>query len=305
MVEVVVFTVGRADEYGSRSHIRSCPLEDLQSLWHNGRRSLQEKLQKYFPSANTLPHKTPDHLERENAAQRRHREENCHEHVQRSVKMPSDLQRRPVFCPPRRRRAPSLRCNMYILHIQLGTVKLSRWRHWIPVWSSLIAEKRGADTEWLRRWPRESAVSFPGNANLHASSASLKHGLRPPSFFKWSSFLAHRLVVITHAIVKLRCKKETVEWQQSTLLEKNARVRVLVFGFFHFPSVVVRSSKIEVFGVATVGRGYNELEHRHVIKTLLDAGVESTQELSERSGLCKAPNEKTKKILKWESGKRR
>ena len=32
-----------------------------------------------------------------------------------------------------------------------------------------------------------------------------------------SSFLAHRLVVITHAIVKLRCKKETAEnWQQST-----------------------------------------------------------------------------------------
>ena len=46
-------------------------------------------------------------------------------------------------------------------HVQLGTVKLSRRRHWIPVWSSLIAEKRGADTEWLRRWPRERAVSFP------------------------------------------------------------------------------------------------------------------------------------------------
>ena len=45
--------------------------------------------------------------------------------------------------------------------VQLGTVKLSRWRYWIPVWSSLIAEKRGADTEWLRRWPRGRAVSFP------------------------------------------------------------------------------------------------------------------------------------------------
>ena len=45
--------------------------------------------------------------------------------------------------------------------IQLGTVKLSPWRHWIPIWSSLIAEKRGADTEWLRRWPRERDVSFP------------------------------------------------------------------------------------------------------------------------------------------------
>ena len=60
---------------------------------------------------------------------------------------------------------------------------------------------------------------------------------------------------------------------------------------------MVRSSKIEVFGMATVGRGYNELERRHVIKTLLDAGVESTRKLSERSGLCKAPNE-TKKRLK-------
>ena len=55
--------------------------------------------------------------------------------------------------------------NMYATFraclVQLGTVKLSRWRHGIPLWSSLIAEKRGADTEWLRRWPRERAVSFP------------------------------------------------------------------------------------------------------------------------------------------------
>ena len=84
--------------------------------------------------------------------------------------------------------------------------------------------------------------------------------------------------MITHAIVKLRCKKETVEWQQSTWLEKTARVRVLVFVFIHIPSVVVRSSKIEVFGMATVGRGYNEVEHLHAIKTLLDAGVESTRD---------------------------
>ena len=105
--------------------------------------------------------------------------------------------------------------------------------------------------------------------------------------------------MITHAIVKLRCKKGTVEsWQQSTKLEKTACIRVLVFLFFHFPSVVVRSSKIEVFGMAVVGRGYKELEHRRVFnKTLLDAGVESSRELSEGPGLCKAPNE-TKKRLK-------
>ena len=102
--------------------------------------------------------------------------------------------------------------------------------------------------------------------------------------------------MITHAIVKLRCKKETAEnWQQSTQLEKTARIRVLVFLFFHFPSVVVRSWKIEVFGMATVGRGYNEQKRRRVIKTLLDAGVESTRELSERSGLCKAPMKQKKK----------
>ena len=67
--------------------------------------------------------------------------------------------------------------------------------------------------------------------------------------------------------------------------------------FFSKGLVVVRSSTIEVFEMATVGRGYNEQERPHVIKTLLDAGVESTRELSERSGLCKAPNE-TKKRLK-------
>ena len=78
--------------------------------------------------------------------------------------------------------------------------------------------------------------------------------------------------------------------------ERTSRVRVLVFLFFNFPSVVVRSSKIKVFGMAAVGRGYNELERRLAIKTLLDAGVESTRELSERSGLCKAPKETKKKL---------
>ena len=58
---------------------------------------------------------------------------------------------------------------------------------------------------------------------------------------------------------------------------------------------MVRSSKIEVLGMATIWSGYNELECRRVFKTLLDAGVESTQELSERSGLCKAPNETRKR----------
>ena len=77
--------------------------------------------------------------------------------------------------------------------------------------------------------------------------------------------------------------------------ERTARICVLVFLFFNFPSVVVRSSKIEVFGMAAIGRGYNELELRRVIKTLLDAGVESMRELSERSWLCKGPDE-TKKL---------
>ena len=77
--------------------------------------------------------------------------------------------------------------------------------------------------------------------------------------------------------------------------ERTARIRVLVFLFFDFPSVVVCSSKIEVFGIAAIGRGYNELERRRVIKTLLDAGVERMRELSERSWLCKGPDE-TKKL---------
>ena len=78
------------------------------------------------------------------------------------------------------------------------------------------------------------------------------------------------------------------------------RPHALEFSFsssFIFPLLWFVSSKIEVFGMATAVRGYNELERRHVIKTLLDAGVESTRELSERSGLYKPPNE-TKKRLK-------
>ena len=74
--------------------------------------SIQEELQKSFPTADTLPEKTPDHLEPENAAQKRHSEENVHDELQRSVKTPSNLQRKVAFCPPGRRRAPLLRCNM-------------------------------------------------------------------------------------------------------------------------------------------------------------------------------------------------
>ena len=37
-----------------------------------------------------------------------------------------------------------------------------------------------------------------------------------------------------------------------------------------------------------VGQGFNEKERRRVIKTLLDAGVHSVREISERSGLSKS-----------------
>ena len=73
---------------------------------------IQEELQKSFPTADTLPEKTPDHLEPENAAPKGHSEENVHDELQRSVKTPSNLQRKVAFCPPGRRRAPLLRCNM-------------------------------------------------------------------------------------------------------------------------------------------------------------------------------------------------
>ena len=63
--------------------------------------------------------------------------------------------------------------------------------------------------------------------------------------------------------------------------ERTTRIRVLVFLFFKFSSVAVRSWKIKVFGTAVVGRGYNEPELRRVIKTLLDAGVESRRERQE------------------------
>ena len=90
--------------------------------------------------------------------------------------------------------------------------------------------------------------------------------------------------MITHAIVKIRCKKELNHGELAAVNQEiTTRIHVLVFLFFHFPSVVVRSLKIEVFRMAAVGRGYNELERRRVRKTLLDAGVESMQELSEHS----------------------
>ena len=90
----------------------SCPLDDLQSLWRNGWVLSTKSCKTTFPTANTLPDKTPDHLEHENDPQKRHSEENVHDELQRIVKTPSDLQRKVAFCPPRRRRAPLLRCNM-------------------------------------------------------------------------------------------------------------------------------------------------------------------------------------------------
>ena len=60
--------------------------------------SIQEELQKYLPKADTLPDKTPDHMEPENAAPKRHSEENVHDELQGSVKTPSDLQRKVAAC---------------------------------------------------------------------------------------------------------------------------------------------------------------------------------------------------------------
>ena len=98
---------------------------------------------------------------------------------------------------------------------------LGQW-NWVadvtePQFDRAWSQKNAAQTPSDCGVGPEKELFLPCNANLHASSASLKHGLPPSSFFEWSSVLAHRLVVITHAIVKLRCKKETVEsWQQST-----------------------------------------------------------------------------------------
>ena len=164
-------------------------------------------------------------------------------------------------------RACSLTCVAMarVCIVQLGTVKLSRWRHWIPVWSSLIAEKRGADTEWLRRWPRERAVSFP-------VTPTCTRALR-----RWST-VYHRLLssndpafwLIGSSWSLMRslnsgARKEP--WRVGSSQPSWKRQHAFVFSFsffFHLPSVLVRSSKIEVFGMAVVGRGYNELERRRV-----------------------------------------
>ena len=72
--------------------------------------------------------------------------------------------------------------------------------YWMPVWSSLIAEQRGADTEWLRRWPRVRAVSFPVTPSctraLHRWS--MVYGTVAFFFFEWSSFLVATSIDVTH-----------------------------------------------------------------------------------------------------------
>ena len=91
-------------------------------------------------------------------------------------------------------------------------------------------------------------------------------------FFEWSILLAHQLVVITLAIVKIRCKKETVEsWQQST--RKGAHAFVFSFSFpFIFPLlwfVLWRSKCSEwlLLGVATTN--WNVLSSRQCLMLVL------------------------------------
>ena len=137
------------------------------------------------------------------------------------------------------------------------------WDSEIESLTSLDASLIELDRRKTRHRRRETAALAPSkscllpcHANLHASSASLKHGLR--LLFEWSSFLAHWRVVISHAIVKIRCKKETVEsWQKLTTARKGSHTFVLLHSFsfiFSLPRFVLRRSKCSewlLLGVAT------------------------------------------------------
>ena len=118
--------------------------------------STREELQKSFPTANNLPEKTPDHLKPENAAQKRHSEENVHDELQRSVKTPSNLQRKVAFCPPRRHRAPLLRCNMSDLksvYTQIKSLGYYTQMKDLEISKSSILKKK-KESEEQRFWTR-------------------------------------------------------------------------------------------------------------------------------------------------------
>ena len=143
--------------------------------------SIQEELQKSFPTAATPPEKAPDHLEPENAAQKRRSEENVHDELQRSVKTPSNLQRKVAFCPPRRRRAPLLRCNMSDLKsVYKGYIR-PRLEYACAVWS-------GGNTSKLlklqQKFCRQHQVQLPNLSNrfkFHTLTLfyKIRNGLAP------------------------------------------------------------------------------------------------------------------------------
>ena len=157
--------------------------------------------------------------------------------------------------------------------VQLGTVKLSRWRHWMPVWSSLIAEKRGADTEWLRCWPRARAASFfvtPISTRALRRWSMVYHSLLFFWIIQLFSSSARCMHVITHAIVKIRCKKETVEsWRQSTRKGQHAFVFSFSFSFI-FPRLwfVLRRSKCSEWLLLGVSRMMLVLRVRESLVTV-------------------------------------
>ena len=172
---------------------RSCPLDRRPAKPVKKRLgSIQEELQKSFPTADNLPENTPDHLEPENAAQKRHSEENVHDELQRSVKTPSNLQRKVAFCPPRRRPAPLLRCNMsdlksvystYTLAVQPGVARAFALRvelgRFAPLALLSFVASRLLNPE-MNRLPMEKDCS---SLSLHNSS--FYFGKRSHFNFEW------------------------------------------------------------------------------------------------------------------------
>ena len=131
------------------------------------------------------------------------------------------------------------------------------WDSEIESLTSVDASLIEPDRKKTRRRHRVTAalaVSFPVKANLHVSSVPLKHGLPSPSFFEWSSFLAHRLVVITDAIVQIKCKKET--WRVGSSQPRKENTHLCSRFPFIFPPLwlflqISKCSEWLLLGVAT------------------------------------------------------
>ena len=169
-------------------------------------------------------------------------------------------------------------------HHGLCVIHVQAWCSEIGPLTSLDTSLIELDRRNTRRRPRVTAAlsqasRLTASTALHAAAAFLA------TLRDCSGEQKETLHVSCHAM-RSRNSGEKRNRGGSAAVNLGKIAAIHFFLFFFWVILALRSP--EIFEMAAVGRGYNELERRRVIKILLDSGVDSVRELCERSGLGKS-----------------